>query len=176
MEETKKIQNKPSLNDIQITISLAEFWRNNDFLVFSEERYLSVANQPGFSELVHVYSYEVEGRKLFKLTKMTDWIVNSKAKDEERKRVETIELVAKSKHQIIEAWKKETMIKLSSLKMDKKQSENIILRCMNPERDADTGKLTPAGERDKRFAEKLNYPYREGLETITDAENDLTQK
>lgn len=156
---------QPSIHDIKIEISLQEYFsmsyyrHNDDKIVISEERYKLLAQQPGFNELIHVFKYEVEGRNLYRLQKLEDYKRTLIAKDietKEQKEEREAELnFAKTKHQIIETWKKEARLRLMKTgKLTKDMIESLLIRCMNPETD-----------RDKTFAERLNYPYREENKT-----------
>lgn len=151
-------QTKPkTISNIKIEISLEEFfninfYRHNEYkIVVSEERYNLLVKQEGFNELIHVTKFEVEGKNIYRLERLEDYKRSIIGKDEQRLEKEAEIGLARQKFQIIETWKKESRIKLMKTgKVSKEQIESLLIRCMNPETD-----------RDKAFAEKLNYPYRE---------------
>ena len=164
------MEEKQTLQNIKLEISLEEYfslsyWRRNDpRIVISEERFLVLSKQKDFDTLVHVYAYEVEGIKLYRLEKMSDYIVNSQHKAEVRKNVEIENEVAKSRHQTIEDWKRTARLFLTKKKIEKSQIESLIIRAMNPN-DVDINleveEKRIAIQRNKKFADLLEYPYRE---------------
>lgn len=157
MEEN---QDKPkilSLNDIKIEISLQEYFNmsyyrhNDDKITISEERFNLLSSQQGFNELIHVTKFEVEEKNIYRLQPLENYRRSIIGKDEKRVEVEAEIGIARARSKIIEDWKKEVRQRLMKTgKATKEIIESLILRSMNPET-----------EKDRLWATKLNYPYRE---------------
>lgn len=155
-----------TLNDLKITISLEEFFSLSYYrhlsntVVVSEARYNSLASQEGFNEVVHVDSYisEKTGETLYRLQRKENIVKSSIEKDKEREIITFQHNLAKQKSQVIEEWKKASLFKLMKTgQINKEQALSFIQRAMNP-----------TTERDKKFAEKLGYPYRDDCLVVSE--------
>ena len=162
------METKKTLNDLKITISIEEYFslsyyrHLSNIVVVSEERYNLLKCQEGFNELIYAESYisEKTGHTLYKIQRITDNIrvKDSKEKDKEKEIIEFQHGLAKQKNQVIDEWKKASLYKLMKTgKVNKEQAMDFISRAMNPKT-----------ERDKIFAEKLNYPYREDCIVVSE--------
>jgi len=159
-----------TLADIKVTISLEHFFllRGGSFNRLKEP-YVTVDDlwlkEQGLLNLSDelkdlIYLREVgetnenkegeETRKLYELWPMTEWRRTFNYKDKKQETLALVKEEEKTKHTVLETWKKEALTKLMSVgKLDAKMALNYIAKAMNP-----------TDSFDFRLAEKLDYPFR----------------
>lgn len=153
------------LKDIQVSITLDSFFmlsyyrRHDEHLTVSLEwlNAQGIKELPGIENLLHFREIlsvrESATATLVEIWPIEAWRRKHEVKDFQEIKKQTDVSEAKSKHNIIELWKRSALTRLMKTgKLDAKQANEWLVRAMNP-----------TSEIERKMAIKLEYPFAEEL-------------